>query len=165
MAEAFAVQGFKELNKALDDLPRNLQRRAVNKGVRAGAALVRDRAKLNVPVRSGALRRNIKIKARRRRDRGIVQYDVGVEFGKRNLSAARKKRGEDPYYWYFQEFGYRAVGRAKAKGRKGRERRKNNARKIPGKRFMRNAFGSTRNAVVNKIRDELANEINRLSSA
>lgn len=165
MADTFDIEGFSELSKAMEKLPANLQKRALRPSVRAGANLMRDRARMGAPVRTGALKRNIKSEERRDKfNRGRVQFSVGVEHGKKNLSASRKKRGEDPYYWYFQEEGYHAVGRAKSKGRKGRAGRKQRSRFVRGKHFMRRAFDTTYTSAINLVRTSLARHINRINN-
>lgn len=165
MADTFGVSGFSELARAMETLPVNLQKRALRSSVRAGANLMRDRARMGAPVRSGALKRNIKSEERRDKfNRGRVQFSIGVEHGKKSISASRKKRGEDPYYWYFQEEGYHAVGRAKSKGRKGRAARKQRSRFIRGRHFMRKAFDTTYTSAINLVRTALAREIGRINN-
>ena len=45
------ISGLKELQEALKQLPQNIARNVLRGAVSAGAALVRDEAKRNAPVR------------------------------------------------------------------------------------------------------------------
>lgn len=168
MAEG-QILGLADVKKALKDLPGTIQRRAVRAGLTAASRLVRDMAKAAAPEgKTGALKRNIQQKMGKIRGNSIFAY-VGVEAGKvprsnaegkvtfktrrgkvksRKLSA-RENRGEDPYYYKFQETGYTAVGRRKARGRLSRKfGGATKGRKIPGKFFLRNALENNTGAVV-----------------
>lgn len=150
------VRGLPELKKALKDLPGTVQRRGIRAGLNAASRLVRDKARATAPVRTGALKRNIQAKLGRIRGNSISAY-VGVEAGKvpeadesgrvkfktrrgvksRKLSA-RERRGEDPFYYKFQERGFTAVGRRKG----------GTGKKIPGKHFLRSALENNESDVV-----------------
>ena len=187
MADSFQIEGFKELSKELERLPQKVQKKILRKSVRAGAVLMRNRAKILAPKRTGALARAIKVESSTSRSTpSVISYVIGVETGKvqrRTASTgkvatrgkgklklrkanAREKRGEDPYYWKFQEFGYRATGRSlhgkgkKGRGRKGLAKARARGIKVPGKHFMRNAFDSTYSSAINLVRNELARGLN-----
>lgn len=187
MADTFKIEGFAELSKELEKLPIKIQKKILRKSVKAGAVLMRDRARALAPKRTGATARAIKVESTTSRSRpGIISFAVGVETGKvQRLTAstgkvatkvkgklklrkasARERRGEDPYYWKFQEFGYRATGRSlhgkrkKGLGRKGLAKTRARGIKVPGKHFMRNAFNTTYTSALNLVRNELARGIN-----
>lgn len=63
MSSSIVVTGNAELDKKLDALPGLLARRVVRQALRRSASIVRDRAARYAPVRTGALRRSVKIKA------------------------------------------------------------------------------------------------------
>lgn len=98
MAEVH-VRGLSDLQKMLDTLPGKIERNIMRSALRAGAKVIQSRAIRNVPVRSGELRRSLKISTRARR--GQVTASVGTKL----------------FYARFVEFGTRAhVIAAKAKG-------------------------------------------------
>lgn len=160
--------GLADVKRALSDLPGSLMRGAIRSGLNAAARVVRNSARASAPVSTGAIKRNIQQKMGKIRGNSISAF-VGVEAGKvpkpsaegrvtfknrrgkqksRALSA-REKRGEDPYYYKFQETGFTAVGRRKA--RSGASKRRGGAtagRKIPGKFFLRSALENNESAVV-----------------
>ena len=162
------VIGLGDVKRALEGLPGSLMRGAIRAGLSAAGRVVRDKARAAAPVNTGAIKRNIQYKMGKIRGNSISAY-VGVEAGEvpqpnsegrvtfknrrgviksRKLSA-REKRGEDPYYYRFQEKGFTAVGRRKA--RSGASKRRGGAtqgRKIPGKFFLRNALENNSSAVV-----------------
>ncbi|MGR8921868.1 MAG: HK97 gp10 family phage protein [Gammaproteobacteria bacterium] len=163
MAETFRVEGVKELNRALKRFPARLQGRATRAALLAGARVIARGAKSAAPRRTGALRKNIVAKrGNRRYDKpGRVRAIVGVRHGKtrtRGRQTAYDRRGQDPFYFRFQELGYRAVGRSKRRGRKSAGRR------IPGKRFLTNAARTEGRAAFTAVRDRLRTEIKKLEA-
>jgi hypothetical protein len=93
-----------------------------------------------------------------------VQYIVGVEHGRvrpivegrvtvknrwgklvTRRASKREKRGDDPFYFRFQELGFRAVG----------TRRGGPGRKIPGRRFLTNALPLAKDRAITKMREVL----------
>ena len=163
------IKGLEELKKALADLPGTIQRRAVRSGLNAASRFVRDKARAAAPVRTGAIKRNIQAKMGKIRGNSISAF-IGVEAGpvpapgadgrvtfknrrgatKSRKLTAREKRGDDPYYYKFQEKGFTAVGRRKA--RSGASKRRGGdteGTKVPGKWFLRGAMENNTEAAVN----------------
>jgi len=72
------ITGLDELERSLKDFPLRVAKNIVARTVYAGAAIVRNEARAICPVRTGALRRSIRIK-RSRSPRGSFQvvYNVG----------------------------------------------------------------------------------------
>lgn len=164
------IKGLRQLEDRMRNFPAKLQKRAIKKALSAGARLVVRAAKANAPEgATGALKRNIIAKAgpKRRDIAGSTRYIIGVRHGKVNtrstksaLGVVRKrrvsaydKRGQDPYYYRFQERGFTAIGRAK---------RGSAGRKIPGRNFLRDALTGTHRAVSETFRRVLAQEIEKL---
>lgn len=170
------VQGLAELRRALLNYPKKLQKKGLDKAVFAGARIVEAQAEKNAPVRTGALRRNIVSKRGQRRyaPNAASYYIVGVRHGKTNTNrvgrsgrkravTAYDKRGEDPFYWRFQELGFTAVGRAKAlSGAKKRRGVKATGTWIPPKRFMQKALTGAAPQALERVRAVLAQEIAKL---
>lgn len=157
------VEGLKEINDRLTQLPNKLAKKVINKAMRAGARIIRDRAKALTPVRTGALKRNIVSK------RGLRRYDdglearliIGVRHGKvrdapttyitkpgkkkvRKLTAYDKRK-QDPYYFRFQELGYT----------------QRDGTKVEGKKFLQNALDQSGQRAINKVRDVARSEIEK----
>lgn len=72
------VEGFAELDRMLADLGPKVARRVATKALRAGARIVRDEARLRVPVQTGDLKRSIKTKSRKARVTNERTVSVGV---------------------------------------------------------------------------------------
>ena len=192
MPSTVPVLGLSELRKQLLAFPQKVQRRALDKAMLAGARVIAAEARKLAPVRqaatweggrsggvtrpAGATKRNIVAKrGQKRYATGADSYFiVGVRHGKTNTNATnssgkRRKvssydlRGEDPFYWRFQEFGFTAVGRRAAQsGNQKRKRIRPTGRYIPGRFFMTKAFRAATPAALNKVRDTLAREIAKL---
>lgn len=155
------LHGMKELLKAMQELPPKIAKKAVSKALRKGAAIIVQAARAEAPVNTGVLRRNIVARSGGIK-KGIMHAVVGVEAGKIRTSGRltrREKRGEDPFYWKYQEIGFHAVGRRGAKRREGlagRTARRGAGRLIPGRRFLTHAFDRNAAAVAKAIADECA---------
>ena len=185
MAE-IEVEGLKELDRALAEFPLKLQRRILNKAMAAGARIIANEVKARAPVKTGAIKRNVGYKRgdRRYNEPGMAgRHIVGVQHGKVRskpsvirLPSGRRKiakltkydlRGQDPFYFRFVEKGYHAVGRLpKQKGvnaRAARRQRVAAARFVPGQRFMQQGFNASAGRAVEKVRQVLAAEIEKLT--
>lgn len=182
MAERLQVKGLRELEAALKNFTPRLQKRGIRQALYAGAQVIRKAAAAKAPVRTGVLKRNVRAVVRKINPRiGMQSAYVGVETGKvpeanaagkvefkrkgkiklRSLTK-REKRGEDPYYYRFQELGFTAVGRRKA--RSGAAKRRGGSAtgtKVPGKRFLTNSLPQNASAAIEKFRATLAAFIDR----
>lgn len=58
------VKGLSELNKFLQEMPVKMEKNVLRAALRAGGNVIRDEAKLNVPVKSGVLRDGLKVSTR-----------------------------------------------------------------------------------------------------
>lgn len=110
MSTTVNVSGLRELNAALAELPRNIGRNVLRGAVRAGAAVVRDEAKIKAPVVTGQLRRAIYMKQIREQSSMVRQvFYVGVRRGKQYqklTTKGGKDRSMDAYYAQFVEHGH-----------------------------------------------------------
>ena len=84
------LSGGPELLALLDQLPKNLERNIIRGGLRAGAKVIQQQARANVPVETGQLRRAI----------GIGTRTEGAR-----LSSYVKLRGPGSYIGPFIEYG------------------------------------------------------------
>ncbi|MFK7089403.1 HK97-gp10 family putative phage morphogenesis protein [Chromobacterium violaceum] len=91
------IHGLERMMRHLDAVPRKLQRKILRRGLRKGAALVRDEARRRVRRRSGLLAKSITVASSRGSgQRGAVAYKVGLRsrawYG-RYLEYGHVKRG------------------------------------------------------------------------
>ncbi len=178
MASAIPVQGLTELRKAVLDFPKKLQRRALDKSMAAGARVIVAEARRLAPVRTGAVRRNIVAKRGQKRYAPSADsyWIIGVRHGKTNTNtvtaggrtrrvSAYDRKGEDPFYWRFQNLGYTAVGRRPAvSGAKKRRGVKAAGRWIPPKRFMERGFAAGTPRALDKFRETMTAEIAKVAA-
>jgi HK97 gp10 family phage protein len=169
------VTGLRELNDALAKLADDVAIKYARGAVAAGAAVIRDAARENVPVRSGKIKRAIYSKwIREQSSRERQSFFVSVRRGKAYKSRQRvSKKGRktttkdlDAYYWTWVEFGHIATGAGnKIKG--GANRRANTRAKlkasgatfVPPRPFMRPAFEQNKFKAIEAIRSELSKRI------
>ena len=71
------IVGLRELDRALQELAWPAARRALRKGMRKGANVVRDEARAKAPVRTGKLRKAIRTRERSE-DAGNMRFAVEV---------------------------------------------------------------------------------------
>lgn len=94
----FAVEilGLKELDQALQQMAWPAARRALRKGMRQGANVVRDEVRAKAPVKTGNLRRKIRTRERREDADGLrfaieiprsAFYGRFIEFGTSRVAA------------------------------------------------------------------------------
>lgn len=118
--------GLKDIERALQELPRRVDRRILNEGLLDGARLVRDEARAKAPVlreehsrrRPGVLRRAIQairvrpqgyaatvlVRVRPLSKGAIARFKKkAIARGMKNVNGADNPN--DPFYWRFVEFG------------------------------------------------------------
>ena len=74
---AVEIQGLAQLDRALQELAWPAARRALRKGMRKGANVVRDEARAKAPVKTGNLKRKIRTRERSEQD-GNMRFAVEV---------------------------------------------------------------------------------------
>lgn len=84
------IIGLRELDTALQNLAWPAARRALRKGMRAGANVVRDEARAKAPVRTGNLKRKIRTRERSE-EGGNMRFAVEIP--------------RDAFYGRFLEYG------------------------------------------------------------
>jgi hypothetical protein len=93
-----------QVSRAFDELTARDQRAFSYKATRAGAARIVEQFRANIRaaglVDSGAFVRNVAVRKTRA---SMTEYEVGVRHG----TVKQIKSGDDPFYWWFHEFGYR----------------------------------------------------------
>lgn len=116
------IHGLVELDRVLGELPKKVARKELVRALKVGGKLIRDRAKVLVPVDSGFLKSQISMRKAPNRyspDGAIVQIGVLSDIGNKGIKqglARRSKRkvkhtglvgfaNSSAYYWRFVEFG------------------------------------------------------------
>lgn len=151
-----SVSGIDAMNKALANAVKSIRTRAVRLALSKAGRLIRDAAKVSAPVLSrptknrkpGTLKAAIAVRpskfARQQKNEGVF---VGVRplrgARTRKLGKAGANNPNDPFYWRFQEFGWKSV---------------------PGKRFLSNAAASQGDAAVQEFMKSVIPQIERLNS-
>ncbi|QDV26746.1 HK97 gp10 family phage protein [Aureliella helgolandensis] len=167
---AYVVTGSKTLNAKLASLKTTEAKKLIRKASRTALKPVQEEAKRLAPVKSGRLRRSIKVRALKR-SRSRVGSRVTTN-GNDNLFKGRI------YYGGFAEYGWKA-GRRATNADLGVSRQKRRTllqrlqveihnskrRAIPGRFFMKRAAKSKRSAALGIYRRELSAAIRKLTQA
>lgn len=154
----FKIEGMKEIEKSLNNLPEQLQHRATANALRAGARVVRNAAKANVsddPEIMGEI--NVTTRAKKYGDpkvfvnshhwRSIIK-EYGTLDSRREPLSAKTKRKKS---WKVRkgETSYRAKRRGMPTG-------------MRGIGFMRKAFDTQAPAAIRAFENKIRKEIERL---
>lgn len=106
MTPTFKMTGFNELMARLIELKEDVGKKTVYRAAGAAARVVREAAKRNAAAAnlrdSGALINNIALARSKEFTPPIVCYDVGVRHGTKK----QRKTNNDPFYWWYWEFGH-----------------------------------------------------------
>jgi HK97 gp10 family phage protein len=112
------IVGMEEMSKLLHIMPDEVKMKALNLSLRDVGRRLHYYAVSGAPEKSGALKRGIRlIKAKRTEGPWHVAYGLGVRTaraktrrmgfleGALDRARVKAKGPEDPYYWFFVEFG------------------------------------------------------------
>ncbi len=110
MAEFKHISGLSQLVRAMEELPKNVQRNALRKAASSGAAIVRTTVRNMAPVQTGKLKRSIAMKRARTPDSQIATYEVHVRQAYNAWNRVGNKKVEaygkfDAYYARWIEYG------------------------------------------------------------
>lgn len=160
-----SVDGYKEAKAILDELPNNMQKRMLLSALRLCAKPAVSAARKRVPVRSGSLRKQIKVV--RYRDRSVPKSEVDVAV-KTAFSRSKKKGAVNEYYGKFIHEGMRDPRTPRRKGRilvfTAPDGKKVFARSVKGLRptpFLEQAYAETSERIVSEFGDSLATAVER----
>lgn len=92
----FSLGNWTPITNKMKNLPPNLQKRGLRRATRKAMNIVRDEARRNAPVKSGLTKRSIITVVTT--SKNAVTAKVGVRGG-------GKKRGNNPFWWRFNELG------------------------------------------------------------
>lgn len=108
------IEGLRELERALLDLPQAIARRVVRGAVSAGARVVKNELSRSIPVDTGALKANVYMR-RAKADRAMTTYEVSIRTtaakykntakNRRLQRVGQKYKREQTWYWRVLEFG------------------------------------------------------------
>jgi HK97 gp10 family phage protein len=129
MAETITIHGLRDVQRKLYSYSQQLGDRVVLGALRQGANVVRKQAQENAPVKTGLLKRSIRVSRSKIHNGKKSDGMIGVY-----LSVRQGKGGA--FYAKFQEDGWRAGKKKKV---------------IPGKKFIERAFLDKREEAVNMI--------------
>lgn len=141
------VKGLKELQSALLELPRKLDRPVLNSALRTGARPMAAAARSRAPMDTGALRAAIVVRAVRSREHS-AEVHVGVTGARQVQKTDKKGRVRNVWkrtknflhYWLYHEFG---------------------TSKMPARPFLRPAFESNKAASAELIKTGLRDRIEK----
>ncbi|MEO1488768.1 MAG: HK97-gp10 family putative phage morphogenesis protein [Pseudomonadota bacterium] len=88
------LKGMREFEAVLSALPANIQRNAMGRGLRAGARVIRDEARLRAPKDTGKMAKAIRTGSPRKREDGTFTIRIYVD-----------ERKEHGFLGYFIEYG------------------------------------------------------------
>lgn len=159
------VNGYKEAKAILDELPNNMQKKMLLAALRFSAKPALDAAKQNVPVRSGALKKQLKIVRFRDRTAPKSEVDVAV---KSVFSRSKKKKAINEYYGKFIHEGTKDPRTPRKKGRImvfiGKEGEKVYASSVKGIKptpYLEKAYSQTSERIVAEFGDNLGKAVEK----
>lgn len=145
------IDGLKELQNALEQLPKEIQGRPLRSAVSAAAKVVVDDVKTRVPVgETGNLKTAVyRYRSRRNSATGRETFFVGIRQGKAQYkdTAYNRRKGRvgksyktagEAYYWRFLEFG---------------------TAKMQARPFLRPAFEAQKSRAVEVMKERLGKAI------
>lgn len=140
-APIIAISGDRRVLAKLKRLPRKVQGKVLRRAMRDGMKIVQARVKVEAPVDKGVLRRNVKVRALKRK-RGRIGIEVRVKPGPetKKISVSRKGKRKSVFYPAVVQFG-----------RKG----------VPPDPFMTRAFSSSGETARDRTMQSILDGINR----
>jgi HK97 gp10 family phage protein len=129
------IEGLKEVNAKLRKMERRVAKQVTRKALREGGKIIQAAAKAAAPVKSGLLKRSIKVRAGRSR---MGKVDIVVGLGKKWWAGMS-------WYGSLQEFGFKRGSRKLGDSRK----------QVEGKHFLENAYNSTKSAALARVIEAL----------
>ena len=148
------IDGLKELDAALRNIPAQLERKYLRQAVGAMGKVVRDAVREQAPIRTGLLRREIvHVRSKRGAKKGQETFYVMVrqktkKYANNSVNRRRGRVGKsykaegDAYYWRYLEFGTATI------------------RPQP---FLRRGFESSKTKAVQALQDRLRKSLDLLA--
>jgi HK97 gp10 family phage protein len=121
------VTGLKEVEAALKTLPARVAKKVLRQAMRKGQKIVQAEVKALAPVRTGATRKAVKVRAGKRKKDTVR---INVQIGKGDYKGAT-------YYAAFPEYGTKGSGRKGKHGTEGAQTGRGGQR---AQHYMKRAF-------------------------
>ena len=162
------LEGVDELKRALADAAKQIRTKAVRGALREAGNVIKKQAQISAPVltapvknrKTGTIKRNITVRPSKfaRRD-----GNDGVFVSVRPLRGSRQKKlgkagannPNDPFYWFFQEFGWQPRAPKKRKGPR--------AQRVPGRYFMTSAAQTKGQEAISVFMNRVVPQIEKLN--
>lgn len=139
----FKIEGMRELERSLKKLGKVPQKH-VTSSSRKAMNIVLKESRATAPVDTGALKKGMKLKGERSRDKGKKVYQVIFDPKYNDIFQKKNKDGKvTGYYPVSQEYGFFAK----------------NGRYIPGYRFIHDSLADNTHNVEKKIVSEMKKKI------
>ncbi len=158
------VKGYQEAKAILDELPNNMQKSMLRSALRQSAKPMLQSARNKVPVRSGVLKKQLKIVGHR--DRGAPRTEVAVAV-KPVFSTSKRSGAINQYYGKFIHEGTKAVrtsrkGKVMAfKNEQGELIFTRSTKGIKANPFLEKAYSESGSRTVQIFGDELAKSVTK----
>lgn len=158
------VKGYKEAKDIIDELPNNMQKKMLLSALRLSAKPALDAAKGNVPVRSGALKKQLKTVRFRDRNAPKSEVDVAV---KPVFSRSSKKKAVNEYYGKFVHEGTKDPRKSRKNkplvfiGRYGEKVFASRVKGLKAIPFLEQAYSQTSQRIVTDFGDDLATAVEK----
>ena len=143
-ALTMTVFGDREVAAKFKTLPKRVQGKVLRQSLRPAAKIVNEEAKQQVPVDTGALRKSLKLRAGKKRKRGVVAIVV--------QTGAGFFQGET-YYGGFVQFGHRIGSRKLGDARK----------MVPANPFLTRAYDAKKDQALRLTESLIASGVERES--
>ncbi|MFL9960461.1 hypothetical protein PQR02_04855 [Paraburkholderia sediminicola] len=134
MAASNVISGLQGFNSAIATLKDDMQKKVAFSAALIGANVIKREAKAIALAKgleqTGALLNNIAVKREANPPPGVAQFNLGVRHGRELGSKAKvvysvradgsikKTYVDDPFYWWYLEFGTKPHAEAGGRGRK-----------------------------------------------
>lgn len=120
MADGFSDAQLRQITQKFDELQKGMRNRFTRRGLRRGAAVVRNAvrrraASLDDPETGESIAKNVTVQSSRRLSKpGQIGFRVGIRGGAKKRDNVNNPGG-DTWYWRFLEFGRGPVKSGKTK--------------------------------------------------
>jgi HK97 gp10 family phage protein len=151
------ITGLDEVLKNLQALDKKVQGKVSKEALRAGAKIMLPVARQESPVKTGIMRKGIKLRMGKKR-KGYVYVSILIS----EKTADRNYVGK-LFYGAMQEFGWK-TGARQGRGIRRKHKFKAPRRKIEGKHFMKKAFDAKWVQAEKAVVDTLVQGIEREAS-
>lgn len=139
----FKIEGMKELERSMKKLG-SVPQKHVTASARKGMNIALKDSRVNAPVDTGALKKGLKLKGERSRDKAKKVYQVAFDAKMNDVFQTKDKDGNiNGYYPISQEYGFFAK----------------NGRYIPGYRFISDSLTSNVRGIEKTIVTEMKTKI------